>query len=253
MRPAGWAAIAAAGFARYHEVAPTSQLYGRTVCRARGVPGAVALTFDDGPNVSSTEPLLELLEDQGARATFFVIGGFAEREPGLVREITARGHALGNHTYSHPRLPWRRAAALRNELARTRAAVETAGAHLSDIDGAELMRPPYGHRRPGTLRVVRAEGYVPVMWSITCYDWRRTTSARAIARRGSRARAGDIVLLHDGSNHGIDIDRSRTVAATERILDRLGERGLRFATVPELVGAVAAHFSHLQVGKTRSD
>ena len=199
----------------------------------------VALTFDDGPNVGSTEPLLELLARHGARATFFVIGAFAEREPGLVREVSARGHALGNHTYSHPHLPRRRAGALRHELARTRTAVEAAGARLSAVDGGELMRPPYGHRRPGTLRVVRAEGYVPVMWSITCYDWRPTTSARAIARRGSRARAGDIVLLHDGSNHGIDIDRSRTVAATERILDRLAERGLRFGTVPELVRAAA--------------
>jgi peptidoglycan/xylan/chitin deacetylase (PgdA/CDA1 family) len=233
----GAAAAAAGGIAYRHSVSPTSQLYGRTICRVPAAPALVALTFDDGPNLRSTEPLLELLERYGAPATFFVIGRFAAAEPGLVRELAARGHAVGNHTFSHPHLPRRAADAVRDELARTRAAVEAAGVRFSAIDGRELMRPPYGHRRPGTLRVVGAAGYVPVMWSITCFDWRRTATARAIARRGSRARHGDIVLLHDGSNHGVDVDRSRTVAATERILDRLGDDGYGFATVPQLAAA----------------
>lgn len=68
-------------------------------------------------------------------------------------------------------------------------------------------------------------------------DVLRLATARAIARRGSLARDGNIVLLHDGSNHGIDIDRSRTVEATARILDRQGATGYRFVTVPELVRA----------------
>jgi peptidoglycan/xylan/chitin deacetylase (PgdA/CDA1 family) len=73
------------------------------------------------------------------------------------------------------------------------------------------------------------------MWSITCYDWRRTVTARAIARRAGRAGDGDIVLLHDGSDRGIGADRSKTVAATEAILERLGSQGFEFVTVPELV------------------
>jgi peptidoglycan/xylan/chitin deacetylase (PgdA/CDA1 family) len=242
VKPTGVAAFGAAvgGFAYYHGASPTSQLYGRTICRLPAATGAVALTFDDGPNLRSTESLLDVLGRYAARATFFVIGAFAEREPGLVRELADRGHCLGNHTFSHRSMPGRCAAALREELARTRAAVEAAGRRFSEVDGRALMRPPYGHRRPGTLRVVRAEGYLPVMWSVTCFDWRRMTTARAIARRGSRARGGDIVLLHDGSNHGLDVDRSRTVAATERILDRLAARGYRFASIPELMAAAGS-------------
>jgi peptidoglycan/xylan/chitin deacetylase (PgdA/CDA1 family) len=229
------AGAGAVGFACYHAAAPTSQLYGPTVCRVPGAGRRVALTYDDGPNPGATEEILELLERHGARATFFVIGSFAELEADLVRAIAARGHAVGNHTWSHPSLPTTSDASLRDELARTRAVVEAAGVEFSEIEGGRLMRPPYGRRRPGTLRTLREEGYAPVMWSLTCYDWRRTVTARAIARRAGRAGDGDIVLLHDGSDRGIGADRSKTVAATEAVLDRLGAEGYAFATVPELV------------------
>jgi peptidoglycan-N-acetylglucosamine deacetylase len=241
MRPAKLAALGAGagavGFACYHAAAPTSQLFGPTVCRVPGAGRRIALTYDDGPNPGATEAVLELLDRHEARATFFVIGSFAELEPDLVRAIAARGHAVGNHTWSHPSLPTTSDASLRDELARTRAVVEAAGVGFSEIEGRSLMRPPYGRRRPGTLRTLREEGYAPVMWSITCYDWRRTVTARAIARRAGRAGDGDIVLLHDGSDRGIGADRSKTVAATEAVLDRLGADGYAFATVPELVAA----------------
>ena len=241
MRPAKLAALGAGagavGFACYHAVAPTSQFFGPTVCRVPGAGRRVALTYDDGPNPGATETILELLDRHGARATFFVSGSFAELEPDLVRAIAARGHAVGNHTWSHPSLPTTSDASLRDELARTRAVVEAAGVEFSEIEGRSLMRPPYGRRRPGTLRTLREEGYAPVMWSITCYDWRRTVTARAIARRAARGRDGDIVLLHDGSDRGIGADRSKTVAATEAVLHRLGAEGYAFATVPELAAA----------------
>jgi peptidoglycan-N-acetylglucosamine deacetylase len=231
------AAGGVAGFACYHAVSPTSQLYGPTICRVPGADGKIALTFDDGPNPEWTPQLLDLLERQEAKATFFVIGRFADVEPDLVRAIAGGGHALGNHTWSHPSLPTTSDRALREELERTRAAVEAAGESFAETAEGALMRPPYGRRRPATLRTVRDEGYAPVLWSITCYDWRRTTTARAVARRGSRGRGGDIVLLHDGSDRGLGADRSRTVAASEAILERGRAEGYGFVTVPELVAA----------------
>ena len=70
---------------------------------------------------------MELLDRYGAKATFFSIGQWAEREPGLLREMHAAGHAIGNHTYTHPTMPLRTVAGVRDELARCRAAVEAAG------------------------------------------------------------------------------------------------------------------------------
>jgi peptidoglycan/xylan/chitin deacetylase (PgdA/CDA1 family) len=239
MRPSGLAALGAgagaAAYAVYHAVSPTSQRYGPTLCRLPGSGRRIALTFDDGPNPDATPALLDLLDTSGAHATFFLIGRFAELEPDLVRAVDGAGHAIGNHTWSHPSLPTTSGARLRDELARTRAAVEGAGVQLSEIDGLALMRPPYGRRRPASLRTLRRCGYAPVMWSITCYDWRRTTTARAIARRGLRARDGDIVLLHDGSDRALGANRSKTLAATDAIIERGRAAGYEFVTVPELV------------------
>ncbi len=227
----------AAGFAVFHGQYPTSQLYGPTICRAPEAERMIAFTYDDGPNPRHTEALIEVLDRHRARATFLLIGRWVEREPAIVRDLAAAGHALGNHTWSHPTMPLRSAAQTHEELRRCREAVEAAGVSFSRVDGAALMRPPYGRRRPGTLRAVRDAGYVPLLWSVTCYDWRRTATVDKLVYRAGRARDGDVVLLHDGSNRVPDADRSASVAATDEAMSRLGAEGYRFVTVPELVGA----------------
>jgi peptidoglycan-N-acetylglucosamine deacetylase len=232
------AATAAAGVAVYAGQYPTAQLYGPTICREPGARGRLALTFDDGPNPAQTPRLLELLARHDAKATFFLIGGWAAREPGLVRELIAAGHAIGNHTYTHPAMPAHGAKRIREELRRCRDAVEAAGETFSTVDGAALMRPPYGRRRPGTLRTIREEGYVPVTWSITGYDWRAHTTAKRITRRCLRAGDGDVILLHDGSHTEPAADRSRSLASAEAVLEHFAGR-LRFVTVPDLVAAAA--------------
>ena len=106
---------------------------------------------------------------------------------------------------------------------------------FSTVDGAALMRPPYGRRRPGTLRVLREEGYVPVTWSVTGYDWRPRERAERIGARAIGAREGDMILLHDGSHLEPAADRSRSLAATRMALEHHAARGTRFVTVPELM------------------
>jgi peptidoglycan/xylan/chitin deacetylase (PgdA/CDA1 family) len=224
----------AAGVAVYGAQVPTAQLYGPVLCRVRGARDQIALTFDDGPNPRMTPALLELLASYDARATFFLIGRWAEREPGLVRELVAAGHAIGNHTYSHPTMPLLPAAGVRDELRRCREAVEAAGVRFSTLRGAALMRPPYGRRRPGTLRVLREEGYAPVTWSVTGYDWRAREPAERIARRCRGAQDGDVILLHDGGDGEPAADRSRTLAAVRAALEHHTARGARCVTIPDL-------------------
>lgn len=238
MRRAALAAGAAAtGFAWYNGQVPTSQVYGHTIHRERRAERLIALTYDDGPNPRHTPGLMDVLERHDAHATFLLIGRWAEREPGLVRELSAAGHAIGNHTYTHPTMPLKSARAIRDELARCRGAVEAAGVTFSEVDGAALMRPPYGRRRPGTLRTLRSEGYVPLLWSITCWDWRPRRTAKKVTRHSFRAGEGDIVLLHDGGSDEPAADRSASVAATEDTIRRFAAEGYRFVSVPELVAA----------------
>jgi peptidoglycan/xylan/chitin deacetylase (PgdA/CDA1 family) len=240
MKRAAALALGAAGFAYYHAQVPTSQLYGPTICRNRDARGLIALTYDDGPNPRFTESLLSVLERHGARATFFLIGKWTEREPALAREVQAAGHAIGNHTFTHPTLALCSGERVQEELRRCAAAVEDAGVSFSRVDGAALMRPPWGRRRPGTLRAIRSAGYAPVIWSVTGWDWLKRETATSIAERCSKATDGDVILLHDGMHTEPAGDRAASVGATEKILERLTAEGYRFVTVPELISADAA-------------
>ena len=236
----GTAVAAGVGAAIYQGQYPTAQHYGPTIHRERAAGRRMALTFDDGPNPELTPRLMDLLARHHAKATFFLIGRWAEREPGLIRELVAAGHAIGNHTHTHPTMPAHGAERIRDELRRCREAVEASGERFSTVDGAALMRPPYGRRRPWTLRTMREEDYVPVTWSITGYDWRAHTTAKRITRRCNRAKEGDIILLHDGSSTEPAADRHKSIETVEALLEHFGPQGYAFVTVPALVDAARA-------------
>jgi peptidoglycan/xylan/chitin deacetylase (PgdA/CDA1 family) len=160
------------------------------------------------------------------------MGKFARLEPGLVREIVAAGHLLGNHTMTHPRLSLQPAGHVRQELA-------DCNALLEDIAGAAVryFRPPFGARRPVVLRVARELGLTPVMWNVTGYDWQPIGAGgilrnleRGVARNQQRRRASN-VLLHDGGHSAMGIPRVDTVLAVERLLDERRGSAMRFVTV----------------------
>src|SRR2546428_12610106 len=112
----GAAALGGLGFAGYHSLAWQSQLYGRTFIGTPGDGRKLALTYDDGPNDPDTLLLLDVLSKHNVKTTFFVIGKYAEQRPDIVRKIAEAGHAIGNHTFSHPNLIVSSAKDLRLEL-----------------------------------------------------------------------------------------------------------------------------------------
>jgi peptidoglycan-N-acetylglucosamine deacetylase len=227
---AGTAAGAALVAAGYQSMAPTGQWYGRTFT---GVPrGAkqLALTYDDGPNHPHTLKLLEVLARHQVRATFFLIGRYVRERPDLVREIAGAGHAIGNHTFTHPLLIFQSASEIRKQLSDCRAAIQDAiGAH------SNLFRPPFGGRRPAVLRIARQLGLEPVMWNVTGYDWNAPPAAQIERKVTSQIRGGDVILLHDGGHKQIGADRSQTVIATDHLIARYKSEGYDFVTIPEMM------------------
>jgi peptidoglycan/xylan/chitin deacetylase (PgdA/CDA1 family) len=226
----GAGAAALLGAAGYQSMAPTGQWYGPTF--TSGVPGSkqIALTYDDGPNDPHTQRLLEVLAKHNARATFFLIGRFVEQRPDIVRDIVQAGHAIANHTFTHPRLIFTSPAETRTELQRCQQAVAAATGQ-----SPELFRPPFGGRRPDTLRIVREMGMRTVMWSITGFDWSAPPAERIVQRVSGRIRGGDVVLLHDGSHLGMGGDRAQTVIATDRLLALGREQSYAFVSVPDML------------------
>jgi peptidoglycan-N-acetylglucosamine deacetylase len=220
--------LAASGAFCWGAFAPASQLFGPTV-RYTSDPGALALTFDDGPNPAITPGLLDLLDRHEVKATFFLIGRHVAAVPDLAKEISARGHVVGNHTQTHPNLAFCSPAEVQRELDRCDEAIRAA------IGRKPLwMRPPFGFRSPMLNGIVRQSGSAGVvMWSKWAWDWKPQESSAVIGRLAS-LKGGDILLLHDGDHRVLRGDRQHTVDALGHWLPRWKEAGLRFVTLDAL-------------------
>jgi peptidoglycan-N-acetylglucosamine deacetylase len=227
----GGAAVAGlACLAGYHTMASTSQLYGRTFIGLAPGSRLLALTYDDGPNDPYTWRAMEVLERHGAKATFFLIGQYVQQKPEIARALVAAGHVIGSHTFSHPNLILEQVTELRRQLVQTRQAI-------LDATGVEtkIFRPPFGGRRPATLRTVKAFGLQTVMWNVSGHDWNAKSADEIVARIERQIRGGDVILLHDGSHVRMGANRARSVEATDRILTRYLGEGFEFVTIPEMM------------------
>jgi peptidoglycan/xylan/chitin deacetylase (PgdA/CDA1 family) len=221
---------AAASVAGYQSMAPTGQWYGRTF--SGGIRGSkqIALTYDDGPNDPHTLKLLEVLARNNVRATFFMVGRYVQQRPDIARAVAQAGHVIGNHTFTHPLLIFKSEAQMRTELDDCRKALEDAiGKH------SNLFRPPFGGRRPATLRVARKLGLQTIMWNVTGYDWNAPPAETIEKKVASQMRGGDVILLHDGGHRAMGADRAQTVMATENLIRRYKGEGYEFVTVPEVL------------------
>lgn len=185
----------------------------------------IALTFDDGPDPTTTPLVLDLLARYHAHATFFVIGSEAERNPDLLRAIVATGHEIGSHSFSHRRVTRMSQATLAEELKLTAAVID-------DACGVKpiYFRPPDYALSPAAGKTLSDHGYAIVLWDNDARDWERPGADRIAARVVENARPGGIVLMHDGGG-----DRTQTVAALEITLQNLSGQGYRFLTLSELL------------------
>ena len=225
----GLTVAAAASAAGYQTMAPQGQWYGQTF--AGGMRGSkqIALTYDDGPNDPHTLKLLDVLAKHSVRATFFMIGRYVRQRPEIARAVAQAGHVIGNHTFTHPLLIFESAAQTRTEFLGCRSA-------LQDVIGkhSNLFRPPFGGRRPATLRIARELGLQPVMWNVTGYDWNAPPATVIENKVARQMRGGDVILLHDGGHHTMGADRAQTVIATENLIWRYKDQGYEFVTVEEM-------------------
>jgi peptidoglycan-N-acetylglucosamine deacetylase len=227
----GAGVAAAAVAAGYQCMSPRGQWYGRTFTGLQPELKQLALTYDDGPNDPHTLRLLDVLAKHNVKATFFLIGRFVKQRPDIARELVRAGHVVGNHTFSHPNLIFATAEQTRTELT----ACEQA---LSDAVGehSRLFRPPFGGRRPSTLRIARALGLEPVMWSVTGWDWEEKPAEFVERKVVSQVRGGNVILLHDGSHAAFGADRSQSVIATDHLIARYKSEAYEFVTIPQMMG-----------------
>jgi len=183
----------------------------------------IALTFDDGPWPKNTDKILHILNKNKIKATFFFIGRNVQTFPDLAKLVVENGHAVGNHTWTHPYHQHTPAAAAQQIDPTTELIYKLTGIK------ATLFRPPGGYLNNGLVTYAQSKNYVNVMWSADSKDY-AVSSQTLLKNVLNQSSPGGIVLMHDGGG-----DRRNTVQALPEMISQLRKQGYKFVTVPELM------------------
>ncbi|SIP90676.1 polysaccharide deacetylase family protein [Pseudacidovorax sp. RU35E] len=214
---------------------PRSHWLGQNTLRLPAAAEArneVALTIDDGPEPAVTPAVLDLLDAQGQKATFFCIAERVQAHPALAREIVGRGHSIQNHTAQHrhnfsvlgPR-------GFHAEIERAQQMIEAVVGQRPSC-----FRAPAGLRNPFLAPVLHRLGLELVSWTRRGFDTRERDPARVLARLTRGLRAGDILLLHDGHAALASSGRPVILDVLPPLLDQFSRQGLRAVTLPHALG-----------------
>ena len=184
----------------------------------------VSLTFDDGDPLEKTQPILDILDLNGIKATFFINGIYADAYPDSVLVISEAGHEIGNHAYSHTDLTTLSYDEIQSEMDDTESV-------LSGITGKTtkpLFRPPYGSYDSNVLEAVGDAGYtMTVNWSLDSKDYNDIPADEIYSNVVDNIFPGAIVLLHTGD--------SNAQYALQDIIDTLTSEGYTFVTASDIV------------------
>ena len=212
----------------YTSVTISSNNYGKIINHGPKEEKLIALTFDDGPHPQYTEEILDILKEYDAKATFFVLGKFAELYPEIIKRQSREGHEIGNHTYSHIDIKKSTKDKLLDEYEKTQNII----AKLTD-NKPKLFRPPYGSFNNNTIDIVEMDNSIIVLWSShqDSKDWSNPDVKKIVNSTLSNVKNGDIILFHDY----VYYEKSNTVEALKEILPELKNRGYKFVTISELI------------------
>lgn len=204
-----------------------SIVFGPVMARLPTTERKLALTFDDGPNPEATPRVLDVLGELGVKATFFILGQYAEQWPALVHRVEQEGHQIGNHGYFHRKLHFKSPFYVKRDLRLGKRAIERAG-----VKPPAFFRAPHGYRNPWVSAIASSLGERTIGWSLGVWDSDRPGEEEIVRRTVAGARPGAIVLLHDGDGYNASGDRMQTARALPAIITELRDRGYEFTPLP---------------------
>ncbi|WP_408954494.1 polysaccharide deacetylase family protein [Natroniella sp. ANB-PHB2] len=182
----------------------------------------VAITLDGMWGAERTPKILEVFEEYDLNITFFFGGNWLEENPQLVKEIVAKGHEVGNHSYTHPHMATLSKEEIEQELNQT-------GELIKKLTGQEsiLFRPPFGEYNNLLIETCEELGYYTIQWSIDSHDWMDVSSDYIVNRILDNVGPGDIILMHN--------DGEKTPEALISLIPKLKEQGYKIVPVSELI------------------
>ncbi len=192
--------------------------------RGKLKPKQIALTFDDGPHPVYTQQILDILDKEKVKATFFVVGEMSEKYPDLVNAEIKAGHNVGNHTYHHVNLT----KILEPDVATE---IKACGETLQRITGKmpHLFRPPGGDYDAGIAATSELLGYTIVLWTDDPGDYASPGEKLVLQRTLKQANNGGIILIHDGIQQTINI--------LPQLIETLKKQGYQFVTIDDMIEA----------------
>lgn len=181
----------------------------------------VSISFDAAWGADKTRSIMDVCDNYGVKATFFLVGFWIDKYPDMVEEIASRGFEIGTHSATHPQMSKLTEAQCREELL-------TSSRKIFEITGkaVELFRPPFGDYNNRLLTVAKGLGLYTIQWSVDSLDW-KGLSAREIAERVQKADSGDIILCHNNSDH--------IVEALPAIFESFKLKGLTAVPIGQLI------------------
>ena len=182
----------------------------------------VALSFDCAWGVDYTDSLLETLEKEHVRVTFFTVQFWAEKYPDYIKKISDMGHEIGTHSATHSYMSRLSETEIKTEL-------ETSCAAIEKVTGkeVELFRPPYGDYDDLLIDTSNAMGLYPIQWDVDSLDWKDLSASDIASRIVSQAKSGSIILMHNNGLH--------TAEALPIVIDTLKANGFEFVPIGELI------------------
>ena len=182
----------------------------------------IAISFDAAWGGDKTEKILDILDEFGVKTTFFMVDIWTQRFPELVKEIAARGHDIGNHSATHPKMSTLSREKILQELT-------VMADNVEKVCGVRptLFRPPYGDYNNDVVLTARGAGYEVIQWSVDSLDWKNKGVQPLIDRATKNVKSGDIVLFHNDSKYILD--------ALPTILKSYREQGFTVVPISEIL------------------
>lgn len=184
----------------------------------------IYLTFDDGPSSKYTLELLDVLEKNNVKATFFVVAQFALNNKEIIKKMKEYGHSIQLHSLEH-----------KNELLEspltTKKDIEGCINAMKELDiEIKYFRAPWGHFNIVSMFLLKKYGIKKILWNVMAEDWEADNTIEIIAEKLlNRTKGGDIICLHDG--RGFNEAPSRTIKALEKVLPIWISKGYKFDTM----------------------
>ena len=182
----------------------------------------IAISFDAAWGADKTLDILNVLDEYGVKATFFLVGIWIEKYPQITKEIANRGFEIGSHSYNHPDFT-------KLDKVHMKAELESTNELLVEVVGnkPKLFRPPFGAYNDTLIELLDELSMVGIQWNVDTLDWKGYTPSQVINRVTEKICPGSIILCHNNADH--------VVESTRLILSTLLNKGYQFVTIGELV------------------